>query len=231
MCYNICVFIFMYNFNVFYEMTTSVDSIVDVNKLAEWIQIKTDVGKTCLKKQLEDWSTDTFRLQALSTRFRRFKESFAKDSNFFPTCSHIFNEIAEIEKKLNKLLKTDSTLEKESYNEILFFRPILQSLNFIPFLLSIWSFIRVYLLPGLSFLVPFLTLLAPYIILKFAFNLPITFNNYMNILHSMVSGNFGKIMDPNSAMTDSSISPVAFIKQFGIVMITFVQGIIQQYWS
>jgi hypothetical protein len=31
--------------------------------------------------------------------------------------------------------------------------------------------------------------------LKFAFNIPITFNNYLNILHSMVSG---KLIDPNA---------------------------------
>jgi hypothetical protein len=107
----------------------------------------------------------------------------------------------------------------------------LKPLNFIPYVLSIWSFIRVYFLPGISFIIPFLTLIAPYIVLKFAFNVPITLSNYMNILHSMVSGNFGKIMDPNAAPSVSSISPVNFIKQFGIIFVTFIQGILQPYWS
>jgi len=213
---------------------SSVDSIIDTAKFADWIQLRTEASKLCLNKQLGDWSSDTTRLLTLSDRFRRFKDAFKKNPTFFKDCHDIFDKIAEIEKKLGKLLNTDSQLEKESYNEILFFRPILKPLNFIPYLLTAWACIRVYILPGLSFIVPFLTLIAPYIILKFAFNLPITFNNYMNILHSMVSGNFGKILDPNSATASQSgfsISPSAFIKQFGIVIVTFIQGIIQPYWT
>jgi hypothetical protein len=45
----------------------------------------------------------------------------------------------------------------------------------------------------------------------------------------MVSGNFDKIMNPN--IKSISISPVNFIKQFGIVAVTIVQGIVQPYWT
>ena len=58
-----------------------------------------------------------------------------------------------------------------------------------------------------------------------------TFNNYMNILHSMVSGNFQKVLDPNAAAQPANFSPINFIKQFGVVIVTFIQGIIQPYWS
>jgi DNA mismatch repair ATPase MutS len=37
-------------------------------------------------------------------------------------------------------------------------------------------------------------------------------------------------MDPN-ATTQTGISPINFIKQFGVVIVTFIQGIIQPYWS
>ena len=183
--------------------------------------------------KLSEWNSDSKKLSSLSNRFKRFKEAYKRDSEFYPECQTIFKEISECEKELTNLVTNESQLEKESYNEILFFRPILQPLNFMPYLLSIWAFIRVYLLPGLSFIVPFLTLIAPYIVLRFAFNVPITFNNYMNILHSMVSGNFGKIMDPNAVNqpTSSGISPINFIKQFGVIIVTFIQGIIQPYWS
>jgi hypothetical protein len=186
-----------------------------------------------MNKQLNNWSDNIKRLVTLNDRFKRFKVAFEKDPKFFKECYDIFNEISEIEKKLNNILNTDSKLEKESYKEILFFGSILKPLNFIPFILTLWSFTRVYLLPGLSFIVPFLTLLAPYIVLKFAFNIPITFNNYMGMLHSLVSGNFGKIIDPNASISTPSInlSPMAFIKQFGIIFVTFIQGIIQPYWS
>jgi hypothetical protein len=217
---------------------SSAELILDSDKFTNWIELQTKSGKKCFNKQICDWTSDSKKLNSLSARFKRFKEAFARDTNFYPECKVIFKNIAECEKELNQLITTNSnpdkqSLEKESYNEILFLRPVLKPLNFVPFLLSIWAFFRVYLLPGLSFLIPFLTLIAPYIVLKIAFNLPITFNNYMNILHSMVSGNFGKILDPNTAnqSSTSGISPVNFIKQFGVVIVTFIQGIIQPYWS
>jgi hypothetical protein len=213
---------------------SSTDSIIDTERFSKWIGLQTSASKKCLNTQLSSWSNDEQTVDKYSKRFRRFKESFNKDPNFFKECQDIFSEISDIENKLNKLIHTDSKLERESYNEILFIsKQILQPLNFVPFLLTAWSFIRVYLLPGISFLIPFLTLLAPYLIVKFIFKLPMTFNNYMNILHSMVSGNFGKIIDPTSTTTTQSlnISPFNFIKQFGIIIVTFIQGIIQPYWN
>jgi MutS domain V len=208
---------------------TSVESIVDVNILSEWLNLKTEYSKERLKNKLDAWSSDSQHLLGLSARFKRFKAAIEKDPQFFKDCDDIFVQIADIEKNLNKLLKPSSELEKESYNEIIFLNKFLQPLNFIPFILMIWSFVRVYVLPGLSFIVPFLTLLAPYIILKLVIGLPITFNRYMNMLHSMISGNFNKIMDPNSV--DTGFTPAIFLKQFGIIVVTIVQGVIQPYWS
>lgn len=212
---------------------SSVDSIVDTEVFSKWLGLQTKSANKCLSKKLSEWSNDEQKLISQSARFKRFKDTIKKDKAFYSECHECFTQISECEKELNKLISTDSDLEKESYNEILFFRPILKPLNFVPFLLTAWAFIRVYLLPGLAFIVPFITLIAPYLILKFAFNVPITLNSYMNILHSMVSGNFGKIMDPGSvsAPTKLSIDPFSFIKQFGIVIVTFIQGIIQPYWS
>ena len=210
---------------------SSIESIVDTNTFTNWIGLETVSSRNCFNKQISEWNYDPRILQSLSARFKRFKDSFKADNKFYPKCKTIFGDISKCEKELNNLLSNDSKLEKESYNEILFFRPLLKPLNFIPYLLSIWAFCRVYLLPGLSFIVPFLTLIAPYIVLKFAFNVPITFSNYTNILHSMVSGNFGKILDPSVQTTTTGITPVNFIKQFGVVLVTFIQGIIQPYWS
>lgn len=210
---------------------SSVESIINTEKFSEWIGLQTTSAKKCFNKQLENWSSDPKRISALSNRFKRFKGAFENDTKFYGECHQIFKEISECERQLNRLITINSELEKESYNEILFFKPMLKPLNFIPYFLTFWSFIRVYLLPGLAFIIPFLTLIAPYIVLKFAFNVPITFNSYMNILHSMISGNFNKITDPTSATVNTGISPINFLKQFGIVIVTCIQGIIQPYWS
>ena len=211
---------------------SSVDAILDTSRFAEWCGLQTNAAKAHLNNQLSQWTSDQEKLSALSARFKRFKLAFQKDPKFYEECKGIFKEIAECETELNNLVNSDSKLERESYGEILFFRPVLQPLNFLPCALSIWAFIRVYLLPGLSFLVPILTLLAPYIIVRFIFNVPMTLQNYSQILQSMVSGNFAQIMNPSATSSSPSASnPFSFIKQFGIVAVTLIQGIIQPYWT
>jgi len=211
---------------------SSIDAIVDVPALSEWLGLQTMISKDCLVKQLTDWTYHEQRLHQLSAKCKRFKAAFEKDPTFFGKCHTLFQEVAQIEKQLNALVQNESKLEKESYNELLFMKPILQPLNFIPFLLPIWAVIRVYLLPGLSLLFPILILIAPYLILSFVFHIPITFTNYMNLLHSMISGNVQAVMDPQAAQKlQTSISPVAFLKQFGVILATCIQGIVQPYWS
>lgn len=210
---------------------SSLESILEINSFSEWIGLQTQASRKCLESQLNDWKSDPKKLVSLSARFRRFKDAIEKNPEFYPKCESILRKIADIEKQIQKLLSATSNLEKESYGEILFLKPILQPLNFIPIILSAWAFIRVYLLPGISFLFPFLTLIAPYLLMKFAFNIPMNFNNYVNILHSLASGQFGQLLSGEIKAPSGSINIGAIFKQFGIVMVTFIQGIIQPYWT
>jgi energy-coupling factor transporter ATP-binding protein EcfA2 len=212
---------------------TMIDAILDKDRFATWIGLRTEISHACLASQLHEWKSNDSELSALRNKFKRFKDAMEKDPSFFPEAQKIFQEISEVEKTLTTLMKKDSKLEKESYSEILFFKPFLQPLNFIPFMLSFWATLRVYILPGLSLLIPILSLFAPYLILRFVFRIPMNVTNYMNILHAMLSGNFHEMMNPTAAKQTGggSISPTNILKQFGVVMITFIQGIIQPYWT
>jgi hypothetical protein len=206
------------------------NEIIDVPSFSRWLDLKTNSAEKCLKDKLDDWKSDPQELVSLSNKFKRFKVAINKNPELYPKCEEIFQKMSEIEKKIQKLINPSSDLEKESYGEILFFNSILKPLNFIPLILSFWSFFRVYLLPGMSFLLPFLTLIAPYFLMKFAFNAPITFNNYLNILHSMASGQFGSLLSGELKQAPS-INISSFVKQFGLICVTFIQGIIQPYWT
>ena len=209
---------------------SSVDAIVDIDRFSEWIGLHTNVSKTCLTNQLNEWNNT--KLVELSEKAKRFKKAFEKDPTFFPECDKIFKECAEIEGKFNTLIENQSKLENESYNELLFLNPYMIPLNFLPFVLSIWACIRIYILPGISLMIPILTIIAPYLILKFFFTIPITLENYITILHSMVTGTFQDKIDPiNGAIITASFNPTALLKQFGIVIVTCLQGIIQPYWT
>lgn len=207
------------------------DNIVDYESFTSWIHIETEVGKESLKQQLREWIANPAYLIPSRDRFQHLQTVIQRDPLFAKECAELFHEIAEIEKKLAPLTITDSKLEKESYNELLFVHPITRPLNFIPLFLTLWSFLRIYLLPGISFLFPILTLIAPYFILTYLFHIPITFKNYMNLLHSMISGNIQAVLHPDQLAMNRSMDPVAFLKQGGIVLLTVVQGIIQPYWT
>jgi len=126
------------------------------------------------------------------------------------------------------MLHQDSELERESYNEILFFKPMFQLFNFLPCVLSVWAFIRIYVLPGISLLIPILTLLAPYLIIKTIFHVPMTFSNYMTILHSMMSGTFDTLKE--GTLEDSAFT-TSIVKQLVLIIVTILQGMIQPYWT
>jgi hypothetical protein len=213
---------------------SSVEATIDIDAFSNWLGLTIQSARTSLKLQLSNWITDPNQLIQLREKAKRFQAAFQQDPAFFEACDKQFKEIASIEEKWNGLLNPESELEKESYGEILFFKPILQPLNFVPFFLTIWSALRVYILPGLSLLIPFLTLLAPYFILTFIFHIPITFQNYMAMLQSMVSGNFQAMMNPDAIKevpSEKGGGIFQSIKQVGLMMITFVQGIIQPYWT
>jgi hypothetical protein len=208
-----------------------IDSIIDVQRCAEWLNLQTDAAQTSLKEQLSSWMSSPSVLMQRSEKFKQWKTAMEKDPTLYSRAHALFQESAEIEKQMLPLIRNESKLEEESYNEILFFKSYLKPLNFVPFLLTAWSVFRVYILPGLSLLVPFLTLLAPYFIIRFIFQLPMNITNYMNILQAMMSGNLQAMMNPDVATGAAEAPSGAMLKQFGMISVTFLQGILQPYWT
>jgi hypothetical protein len=210
-----------------------VESLLDIDTFSEWLILQTQSAKHCLTSQLSTWHSEPQKVQQLSEKFKRFKDAFDRDPTFYGQCHTILGEIAEMEAELTTLLDSKSDLERESYGEILFFKPLLQPLNFVPYLLTWWSMVRVYLLPGLSLLVPILTMIAPYLIITYVFNIPITFSRYMNMLQVMISGQFKEMMnmDAVDSVQWSSIPVATLLKQLGVITMTFLQGILQPYWT
>ena len=210
---------------------TSIDTYIEFDKLCSWLDLKTEISKKCLKDNLLNWKNDINNLHMLTSKFRKFKEELSNSPEFHKECLDIFNEISEYEKRIQQIIHSDTDLEKESYGELLFLNPFFKPFNFIPMFLSIWAIIRIYVLPGISILIPFLTLIAPYLIIRFIFNAPITFTNYSNMLMSMISGKFGNLLNPTSITQNIQFDLSSIIKQVGVLSVTFIQGIIQPYWT
>jgi hypothetical protein len=222
------------NFSSLPALGPETEAAVEIPVLADWLHIQTNVGKEALHQHLHQWTSNSSHLRKKSEKIRHMKEMLQQDPSLYPELRSHFTAFATMEKELTTLWNSTTELEKESYGELMFFGPLLQPLNGIPFILTFWSFLRVYLLPGVSLLLPLLTLLAPYFILKYALCLPITFSNYVGILHSMLSGQF---TDPSGSdpfgcsNTSLKITPSSLLKQLAIIFVTLVQGLLQPYWT
>lgn len=199
--------------------------MIDIDAFSSWIGLETSASKEALQDRLQTWESDHKKLEYLKQKFLAFKHAFKEDPAFFPACKEIFKEIAQIETKLNELMKEESDLEKETYGELIFLKSYLQPFNFIPCILFLWSMIRIYIIPGLGLLIPLFILLTPYLLLTYLFHIPITFSNYTQILHSVISGNI------NFVYEEVQQDFAGTIKQCAIVGVTLIQGLIQPYWS
>jgi hypothetical protein len=199
--------------------------MIDTDAFSAWIGLETAASKQALSERLSTWTSDPATLQHLRAKFIAFKRAYKKDPTFFPRCKDMFKEIAGIETQLGELMSKTTTLEEETYNELLFLKPFFTPFNFIPWMLSLWAILRVYLLPGLALFLPVFILIIPYIILTYVMRIPITFSNYTNILHSVISGN----LDFSQTGVEQDLAST--LKQCMVVGVTIAQGVIQPYWN
>lgn len=216
----------------------SLEGIIEPSILSEKLSLQTEAGKHSLKEHLKDWSSDPDRLRQKSGNARQFQKLMRDHPELYPELRSHFTAFATMEPILTALWDSTTSLERESYGELMFLRPVLQPLNALPCLLGLWSFLRIYLLPGMSFILPLLALIVPYFIIAYVLCEPITFTNYVGILHSMISGQLASSScSPSSSSSSSpspsapSTAPTSLLKQLAVVMMTIVQGLIQPYWS
>jgi len=121
--------------------------IIDLDSLADWLNIQTIEGKKAFKEKSGIWQSNINSLQSLSYQFASVQSALQRieqdNDNTIESIRSIYKELSSIEPELKSIMEFTSDLEKESASELIFFNSILQPLNVVPFILSIWSFIRV----------------------------------------------------------------------------------------
>ena len=198
---------------------------MDVSGLADWLQIKTKSGAQALTDR--EWSHNP---REASWRFACIREAL-KDQK--PLVSQ-FEKLAELEKELDPLLKPPSELEHETYSELLFLSDWSKPLNFIPYLLAFWSVLRVYVMPGISFMLPLLIVIMPYLILKYMLRMPMDTKTYWDILYKILKGQMPISTGSDGPTITSGQNPkdiLKFLGQIGWVGTTLFQSMAQPYWN
>jgi hypothetical protein len=143
-----------------------------------------------------------------------------------------FDEIAQTEKELKEFLdpisKDLKDMQEDALSQLSFQMEDLRCLNYIPYMLTLMTLFKVWVVPGLAVLTPVIMWIMPYIFLRFMYNLPITQEQYNEILGTFLSG---APIDIN-AMRNRVAAPAAplnarSIIQYAFMAFSFAQSLIQ----
>lgn len=212
-------------------------------QFADWLQVKTDSGKTILKKK--QWSSDPQILQRRTSQIAALRKSLSKRAaNLAP----IFEKVATYEQKARDVLKStesdedDGGFATECYGQLLFRHDLLKPINYIPFFLIVLRFWKIYIQPASAILMPISAIVLPYILIRYFFNIPMPISAYITIIKEFYSGNGFQGLMPTPQLDgqlaqvtaqvkakapQDFIGKIKFYAQTGWLIFSFIQSLWQ----
>lgn len=185
------------------------------NSLVTWADLKTDGAKAWMKNKLSSCELTNNNPQLASHKI----------INFMKVCNNIDlnRDIERFSELYNDIIiESTNSLETEATGELIFLGELFQPFNFIPYLLVIWSLMRVWIMPISSMIMPILILILPYFFITCVIGQNFPVDTYIKILKSMALStiSFGSESGPSgNIMTLISLGFTVF------------QSVIQSYWS
>lgn len=216
---------------------SKVQDAVNIPELAAYLEITTQAGIAALKEKTGQWCSDPKTLKQRSYEFAVMQHLLHKSPALVGALDHQFSELHLLESDLKALTTEPSELETEAFNELLFLKDWSKPLNFVPFLLSLWSILRVYVFPGLAILMPLAMLILPFIMIRFIFNIPLTIGRYTSLVSAIFSGQISTLFNPAALLQPAAPSAMPFsidifqLLKSGLLIGTIVQSFLQPYWA
>jgi hypothetical protein len=149
--------------------------------------------------------------------------------HLIPTWNRRFDRLAEIESNVAPFFQRDGkdkdSLEDDSVAQLSFQHELFKPLNHIPWLLFAVSLFKIWLVPAMSLFLPILMWILPYILLRFVYALPISQDQYMQIIQQLLSGNMALAGLGQPAPVEPWNAKTIF--QYSMFIFTFAQSMIQ----
>jgi hypothetical protein len=142
-----------------------------------------------------------------------------------------FDEIAETEKELKEFLDPASKdlkeLQDDALSQLSFQINDLRCLNYVPYMLTLMTLFKVWIVPGFAVLTPIIMWALPYLFLRFMYNLPITQEQYNEILGMFLSGAPIDINAMRNRVAPAAPLNARSIIQYAFMAFSFAQSLIQ----
>ena len=160
-----------------------------IDAVLESLDIQSQSAKDLFKSQAKLWTTNPETLNARSEAWRRLKviDSADWERHLIPLLQ---NE--SVIRKIDPATASDS--QKEDWSQILFTGEY-ASLNSIPFMLLYVAMSKIFLAPLIAWTMPLMSIILPYFAMRFFYNLPITWDQYWEMMKPMIFGRAGARMD------------------------------------
>jgi hypothetical protein len=145
-------------------------------------------SKEQLIEGIQSWPNSFELCQRRAGVFKSFRQTLHTTSELRTKTLSILQDTEKDITTLEPLLREPTEVEKEGYNQVCFTGNPWSGLNSVPFALIILSIYKSYIVPAFGLLLPLLSWILPYILIKAFYNIPITFTEYTKILWRMWNG-------------------------------------------
>lgn len=183
-----------------------------MDSVLKTLGIKSKSAHDLFSEQSKKWTTNLKTLEARSQAWHNLKGSP-------DTWRPLLVKLLENESIIRSLdPATASESQTEDWSQILFTEQ-LASLNFVPFVLMYVALSKIILAPLIAWSMPFMSLILPFLALKFVYRLPITWEMYWDQMSPMIFGRRGQQMD------------IGTLLQWGSMLVSYAHGMYLPYTS
>jgi len=183
-----------------------------MNSVLDSLGIKSKSAKDLFEDQSKKWSTNLGILGRRSEAWKHLRACASDWTSHLPAL--VENEL--IIRNLDPVTASES--QTEDWSQILFTGEF-SSFNFVPFLLMYVAVSKIFIAPLLAWTMPFMTIIIPFLALKFVYNLPITWTMYWAQMRPMIFGRAGQEMN------------VTTLLQYGSMFVSYAHSMYLPYTS
>lgn len=197
-----------------------------IQPLIQTLSLQNPYAIEQLKEGVSAWPKDLATCLKRAKIFTALQESIADDKA--ESTATILDEISLLTQTVEPLLRESTATEKEGYAQVHFQGSPWSSINYIPFSLVLVSIYKSYVVPAIGVILPLLTWILPYVILRIFYNIPITFTDYSQILWRMWNGqpmprNPDEIFNPPPLPQEDALTQLRRMAQNGWTLFTLGQ--------
>lgn len=163
----------------------------ELNRIPNTIQIQTKAGNDAYMSMIQHISTNTTLLQ------KKAAFIYALRTHGDNSITTDFSKLAILEKELISSVQHHSEDVKDAVEgQIYFTSSYLSFLNMIPWVIRIFTFLKIYIAPISALFVPLVMMIMPYFMLHYMFHTPISWEDYQSLMKRLILG-----ISPNEPWT------------------------------